>query len=232
MSQLKTLTTKTVGFVARSAMRTGAIVFTRRAKLEAFSAALGWFVKRNGYRPLRISHSSSYGDFDLMSDGKKIQLSWWLGGMPRPDDEGHTLDDDNLCTDTYAPAYCEYCNRHVAGNATDVYAHQSGPGATLTITSAVTEQSASHNSIGKVIGEGVDDDIRDTVANLVGNAVKSVVDDVSEQVFSGDRHQDRGREQDRGGKSASEKLTARPHRKTHTTSRKRDSQSSRHHRFE
>jgi hypothetical protein len=214
-------------------MRTGAIVFTRRAKLEAFSAALGWFVKRNGYKPIRLTHTSSYGDFDLMSDGKKIQLSWWLGGMPRPDDEGHTLDDDDLCPDTYAPAYCEQCNRQLADNATDAHAYESGLGATSTVTSAATEPSASHNSIGNGMGEGIDDDIGDTVTNLVGNAVKSVVDDVSEQVFGGER--DRGQDRDRGGKSTSEKLTAHPRLKTHTASRKRDSQSShhhRHHRFE
>jgi len=179
-------------------MRTGAIVFTRRAKLEAFSAALGWFVKRNGYKPIRLTHASSYGDFDLMSDGKKIQLSWWLGGMPRPNDEDHTLDDDDLCPDTHAPSYCKYCNRQLAGNAMDVYAHQSGPGAALTVTSAVPEQSASHNSIGKVIGEGIDDDIRDTVTNLVGKAVESVADDVSEKVFgeSGDACEDSHRKRD------------------------------------
>jgi hypothetical protein len=214
-------------------MRTGAIVFTRRAKLEAFSAALGWFVKRNGYRPIRLTHTSSYGDFDLMSDGKKIQLSWWLNGRTRPGDDGHTLDDGDPCSDTHAPTYCKHCNRQLAGNAMDVYAHQSGPGAALTVTSAVPEQSASHNSIGKMIGEGIDDDIGDTVTNLVGKAVESVADDVSEQVFGGDR--DRGRDRDRGGKSTSEKLTAHPRLKTHTASRKRDSQSShhhRHHRFE
>jgi hypothetical protein len=122
-----------------------------------------------------------------MSDGKKIQLSWWLNGRTRPGDDGHTLDDGDPCSDTHAPTYCKHCNRQLAGNAMDVYAHQSGHAAALTVTSAVPEQSASHNSIGNGMGEGIDDDIRDTVANLVGNAVKSVVDDVSEQVFGGDR---------------------------------------------
>jgi len=172
LSQLKTLTTKTVGFVARSAMRTGAIVFTRRAKLEAFSAALGWFVKRNGYKPIRLTHTSSYGDFDLMSDGKKIQLSWWLGGMPRPDDEGHTLDDNDLCPDTLAPTYCKHCNRQLTGNAMDVHAYESGPGATLRVTSAVTEQPAGNNSFGKVIGEGIDDGIDDGTDKGVSLPVK------------------------------------------------------------
>ena len=66
-------------------MRTGAIVLTRRARLEAISAAISWFLKFIRYKSLELSHESEFGDFHLMSDGKRIQLTWWLTDMPRAD---------------------------------------------------------------------------------------------------------------------------------------------------
>ena len=66
-------------------MRTGAIVLTRRARLEAISAAISWFLKFIRYKSLELSHESDFGDFHLMSDGKRIQLTWWLTVMPRAD---------------------------------------------------------------------------------------------------------------------------------------------------
>lgn len=95
-------------------MRSCAIVFTRRAKLEAFSAGLNWFVRRNGNQPLRLTHASSYGDFDLMSDGKKIQLSWWptdsssdsTSPKDHAHDEGNTRADHPYPSDLATTLHC------------------------------------------------------------------------------------------------------------------------------
>ena len=78
MSKLKSVVTKIIGVMTRACMRCMRIFMTKRAKLEALSAAIAWFVKRNGCKPLEFSHASDYGDFDVMSDGKQIQLTWLL----------------------------------------------------------------------------------------------------------------------------------------------------------
>ena len=83
MKKLKSIITKVIGLVARTFMRCVRIFLTKRAKLEALSAAIGWFVKRNNYQPLEFSHPSDYGDFDVMSDGTQIQLTWLLPDAER-----------------------------------------------------------------------------------------------------------------------------------------------------
>jgi hypothetical protein len=83
MKKRKSIFTKVIGLVARTFMRGVRIFLTKRAKLEALSAAIGWFVKRNNYQPLEFSHPSDYGDFDVMSDGTQIQLTWLLPDAER-----------------------------------------------------------------------------------------------------------------------------------------------------
>jgi len=86
MKKLKSIITKVIGLVARTFMRCVRIFLTKHAKLEALSAAIGWFVKRNNYQPLEFSHPSDYGDFDVMSDGTRIQLTWLLPDAERQRD--------------------------------------------------------------------------------------------------------------------------------------------------
>jgi len=69
----------------RTVMRTGALMLRPRARLEALSAAIEWFVKRNDHKPLEITHESDHGDLHLMSDGKRIQLTWWIRDRDPPD---------------------------------------------------------------------------------------------------------------------------------------------------
>ena len=66
------------GLTVRCVMRTFSVVLRPRGRLDALSAAIQWFVKRNHHRPLQLEHSSAYGDFHLMSDGYRIQLTWWI----------------------------------------------------------------------------------------------------------------------------------------------------------
>jgi hypothetical protein len=59
-------------------MRTGSLLLTRRAKLDALSSAIRWIMRQQNNQPLQISHDSAYGDLTLMSDGELIQLTWRL----------------------------------------------------------------------------------------------------------------------------------------------------------
>jgi len=88
--------------MSRSVMRTGAIILRRRARLEALSAAIGWFVKRNDYKPLELTHASDYGDVHLMSDGTRIQLTWWLKDRTQPDEPERTHGDGSVCGSRHA----------------------------------------------------------------------------------------------------------------------------------
>lgn len=95
MNKRKTLFSRSVGLLSRSVMRTGAIVLTRRARLEAISAAISWFLKFIRYESLELNHESDFGDFHLMSDGKRIQLTWWLTDKPLSDDAASASANDN-----------------------------------------------------------------------------------------------------------------------------------------
>ena len=97
MKKLKSVITKVIGLVARTFMRCVRIFLTKRAKLEALSAAIGWFVKRNNYQPLEFSHPSDYGDFDVMSDGTQIQLTWLLPDAERQRGAKQTSNHDKPC---------------------------------------------------------------------------------------------------------------------------------------
>jgi hypothetical protein len=65
-----------VDCLARSVMRTGSVVLTQRAKLEALSSAIRWIIKKQNNRPLHISHQLRRGVLSLMSTGDLIQLTW------------------------------------------------------------------------------------------------------------------------------------------------------------
>lgn len=88
MKKLKFLLSRFVGLASRTVMRTGSIMLRRRGRLEALSAAIEWFVKRNNHQPLEITHESDYGDVHLMSDGNRIQLTWWIGDRDQPENTG------------------------------------------------------------------------------------------------------------------------------------------------
>ena len=102
MSKLKSVVTKVAGLVARSVMRCGRMMMSRRARLDALSAAIEWFVKRNGYKPLEFSHASGYGNFDVMSDGKQIQLTWWLQDPEKQCGNEHDSDHDDSSGTTHS----------------------------------------------------------------------------------------------------------------------------------
>jgi hypothetical protein len=65
-----------VDCLARSVMRTGSVVLTQRAKLEALSSVIRWIIKKQNNRPLHISHQLRRGVLSLMSTGDLIQLTW------------------------------------------------------------------------------------------------------------------------------------------------------------
>lgn len=67
-----------IDWFARGIMRTGSLLLTRRAKLDALSSAIRWIMRQQNNQPLQISHDSAYGDMTLMSDGELIQLTWRL----------------------------------------------------------------------------------------------------------------------------------------------------------
>jgi hypothetical protein len=67
-----------IDWFARGIMRTGSLLLTRRAKLDALSSAIRWIMRQQNNQPLQISHDSAYGDLTLMSDGELIQLTWRL----------------------------------------------------------------------------------------------------------------------------------------------------------
>ena len=67
-----------VDWFARGIMRTGSLLLTRRAKLDALSSAIRWIMRQQNNQPLQISHDTPYGDLTLMSDGELIQLTWRL----------------------------------------------------------------------------------------------------------------------------------------------------------
>jgi hypothetical protein len=89
LKKLKFLLSRCVGLASRTVMhtimRTGSLMLRPRARLEALSAAIEWFVKRNDHKPLEITHESDHGDVHLMSDGKRIQLTWWIRDRDPPD---------------------------------------------------------------------------------------------------------------------------------------------------
>jgi hypothetical protein len=78
LNKLKTMLSRCFGLTVRCVMRTFSVILRPRGRLDALSAAIQWFVKRNNHKPLELEHSSTYGDFHLMSDGYRIQLTWWI----------------------------------------------------------------------------------------------------------------------------------------------------------
>jgi len=75
---LRSMITKGLDWTTRSVMRTGSMLLTRRAKLDALSSAIRWVMRQQNNQPLHVSHDSGYGHLSLMSNGDLIQLTWRL----------------------------------------------------------------------------------------------------------------------------------------------------------
>jgi len=90
--------TWTINLLARTSLRSLSIFLTRRAKLDAMSAAIHWFIRQQGNRPLHISHCSELGYFTLMSDGSRIEVTWWLDDK-HCDNETKPTDQQSNSTD-------------------------------------------------------------------------------------------------------------------------------------
>lgn len=216
MRKLKSVAYRTVGVMSRSVMRTGAFILGSSAKLEALSAALEWFIKRNNYKPLQLSHESNYGDVHIMSDGKRIQLTWWLGDGPQPDDLQQTDNDAcsfcNGCAATEnkqqgrktahsgttkpgtngsdsgheTTAICKPNSSIAVNVGGDVAAQISAP-LPNNSTNNSPDNSAG-NSPGNSLGEMVGNTVGDAVGDFVGDVVEAVIDEVVEHMSKDKDH--------------------------------------------
>ncbi|MCD8503483.1 MAG: hypothetical protein LRY56_09375 [Burkholderiaceae bacterium] len=203
MSKLKTLLNKSVGLMSRSVMRTGSIILRRRARLEALSAAIEWFVKRNNHQPLQLTHESDYGDLHLMSDGDRIQLTWWIGDKKQPHDSDHTQNAsspsaakvanapsvqntlDTPTADNRSRKY-QFAQTATAVNAREAasaYKPMTESGTNCSDCDMRTTPRQTMNQDLPKDETSADSSVGDAVGEFIGEVVDAVIDEMVEQVF-------------------------------------------------
>lgn len=62
--------------IKRYLTRVGKVILSPRPKLDAFNAAIRWYMERQGNEPLTVEYESSLGLVQLVADGKGLGI--WL----------------------------------------------------------------------------------------------------------------------------------------------------------
>lgn len=218
MSKPQSLLSKATDLVSDTAIKTGALALSRRAKVEALRTGINWLIKRNHNKPLRLSHDSGYGDVGLMSDGERIELTWWLVDRPqgaahqsaihdsvytRPATSdgttGGQLPIERTVTSATALEKREPELQPEPDFKTDAKTESTSTDGSLDASMIRSVRDSVNNAVSGVFGEAVGEGVGEEVSNAVGvfvvETVDMVIGNMVARFFDGKARGDRGTQQ-------------------------------------